>query len=935
MNFRKSKWLFVLLACVFVLAAIWFSRGAASSFLHQRGLQAKSEWKLQTAIGYFDWSLFLKENFDGRFEKGICLQLRGNFLASQKEFDALSKTEIEDKANLSKLHNAIGINNYSFAKPAKSAESHRQALEFAQSAGERRLEAESLIGLSRVFYHSQGKVDEALANLELAKTIAREVSDERTEAAALRNIGTIRWWFKAELDRPLNEFYFPALELYRKQNDRRGAATMLTLIALAYNSKGDVYRFMQYQNESISVQEQIGDEAGLTDSYMALGDLYGGIGNYRKAREFLQKSFEITTRTGYRLAQIDLESYLAQVHINLDEYDEAIKFYDPSSNHKSDDSALFNISGVAYSYQLKGDHAQAISLYERAFQAYKKANMTDVRFEANIFLRKAECFIALGDWQRASEFMAQVDAALQKADTHSGGEIEAAIVRATIARQENRHEQALKYLEDALETEAQIFAAASTNSLIPPHRRVYENLYNFLFEYSTLDDRISRKADELAFRFLENMRYRSLRNFLIRVKEKRTDAPPAKEKESDLTKQIDALLQRLKRSNDPLAREQLEKLYEEFENVTIKTQLEQPQYLAIQAAKPAPLSEIRERLSPETALVEFLFVGEKVFAFVITQKDLRVGALPIAKSNLAAKTKLLRSLIFRNEADENWLPVSEGLRSNLIDPIERSGAFDGITRIGFVPFGFLHDLPFAALTRRENESVKFLIEDYVLFQTPSATFYAHKTEPSAVAGVTLAFGRSDFSEENLPALEFAEEETRAVAETTRGTALTNKLATETELKRLSGNYDYLHFSTHAVAESEMPLLSRLLLSQSDTDDGNLTVREIFELGLKTKLVTLSACETGQSFSAGGNDFVEQDRIGLIEAFLHAGSKSVLASQFPVSDKPTAEFMKSFYQNLQSHDKAESLAFAQRAMLLDDKLKHPRYWSPFILVGSDR
>jgi CHAT domain-containing protein len=359
-------------------------------------------------------------------------------------------------------------------------------------------------------------------------------------------------------------------------------------------------------------------------------------------------------------------------------------------------------------------------------------------------------------------------------------------------------------------------------------------------------------------------------------------------------------------------------------------------------AKPVSLSEIQQRLSADTALIEFLFVGEKVFALVISKTDLQTVSLPISKSNLAAKTKLFRSLIFSNEENENdWLPVAESLCSGLIEPIEKVLALQDVKRIGFIPYGFLHDLPFAALAHNDNGNTKFLVEDYALFQTPSATFYAHKSKsvpPVPTGGtdlLTLAFGRNESNEENLPALELAAEESQSIAQTTNGVAFTNKQATETEFKRRADDCDVLHLSTHAIAESDMPLFSRLLLEPTDSDDGNLTVKEIFELGLKTKLVTLSACETGQSFSASGNVSNEQDRIGLIEAFLQAGSKSVLASLFPVSDRPTTEFMKVFYQNLQTQDTAESLSKTQRAMLRDDKLKHPRYWSPFILVGTDR
>lgn len=932
----------VLIACLFACATFWLSRGAIASSFYERGLKAKTEWQLKTAINYFDWSLRFSNTFDAHFEKGECLQLRGDFLSSQKEFDVLLKTQIEDKEKLSRLHNAIGVNQFNFTESDAAIASHQKALDLARQTGKLKLEAQALIDLSRVLYHSKGKFDDALTNLNQAKSIALEISDEHLEAHALRNLGVVYWWFKGELDRPLREFYLPALELYRKHNDQRSAAIMLSNISHIMGNKGDIYRLMQYQNESMEIKERIGDEAGLSDSYMALGNQYVVMGNYRKARELYGKCISISERIGYRLTQNEVETYLASVYLNLNEFDEAIRLFNIIYEREKNNPVLakYRLGAIAHTYKLKGDYPQSLSFYEQTLQMNEQIGSSDDRFASNILVDIAECYIGLGDWKHASEFMARAEAYLQRSEVHAYGDIQQAIVRALFARHEGKDEEALKYFQDVLETESQIFASAKTNFLTPPPPRLYEKLNDFLLDYSNsnTNENLTDTANKLIFRFLENMRYRSLRNFLIQVREKRTDTTATNQKERELTARINRLSQSLKQHNNVATREQLQQAYAEYEEVTLKAQLEQPQYLAIRSARPVELSELQQKLSAETALVEFLFVGEKVFALITTQKGLKSISLPVSKSTLAAKTILFRSLIFNQEETvSDWFPVAESLHKSLIEPIEKTGALIGIKRIGYIPYGFLHDLPFSALVRRENETVKFLVEDYTLFQTPSATFYANKREEKIFnpqESVTIAFGHESGDTDLLP-LEFAAQEAQTVAQTTHGAAFINKNATETEIKKLAYHCDYLHLATHAIAEREMPLFSRLLLEPTNTDDGNLTVREIFELGLRTKLVTLSACETGQSFSASGNEFIEQDRVGLIEAFLHAGSKSVLASLFPVSDKPTSEFMKFFYQNLREKDKADALAETQRTMISNLQFKHPRYWSPFFIVGSDR
>jgi CHAT domain-containing protein len=951
MYLRRFHWPIGIAALLLVTVMLWLSLDWIGNRVFQRGVRAKREWRLNDAIRAFSWARRLQRNkHAASFELGLTHQLRGDFLASQNELTTLATSGIDDKELLTRIHNAIGVNQFSFAEPDSALASHNRALEFARNAKNRRLEAAALIDLSRVLYHSKGQFYQARTNLELALTNGRELGDESIQAAALRNLGVIHWWFNGELDRPLREFYFPALELYRRQNDERGAATMLTLIALVFNNKGDIYRFMQYINESIEIQKRIGDQAGLSDSYKSLGILYNGIGNYRKAIELFSVGLTITKTTGYRLVQNELNILLADVHLNLDQYDDALKLYDPSLKHRETNPSLshYQLQYIAHCYQLKGDHREALALFDKALKLHEKANTPDVRFRSNTLLRVAECAIASGDWDRASQAWSMTQNDFAHSEAHSEGAIRPALVQAKIARYEGRHGEALKAMQEALDAEARIFAAAKTNFLIPPHHRSYELLFNFLLEYAvgTQEPQLANTAIKLVFGFLENMRYRSLRNFLIHVNEGQFVSES--EPERALTAEIKDLSERLKSENDARTRDRLRKAYSEYEELALKSQLNLPEYLAEASVKVATLTEVQEKLLTGTALVQFLFAGEQVFALVITQNDARVILLPVSRNELSAKTSLLRSLVsikgqLQGDEENAWLPVAKSLGSSLIDTLGAAGLLKNITSLGIVPSSFLHNLPFAVLIYN-NE---FLIERYELFRVVSGTFYVQRIEsqiPDRDRSRTAAFGRNKSGDNNLPDLRFAAEEAAAVAQTSGGRAFLDQQATETNLKQFSRNSTYLHLATHGVTESDMPLLSRLLLEPTSTDDGNLTVREIFALGLRTRLVILSGCDTGQSYSASGTSYAEQDRTGLIEAFLHAGSQNVIATLWPISDQSTTEFMNHFHQQLTTNNGiGTALAGTQRAMIRGEigiepqrtKFKHPRYWAPFILVGDAR
>jgi CHAT domain-containing protein len=109
------------------------------------------------------------------------------------------------------------------------------------------------------------------------------------------------------------------------------------------------------------------------------------------------------------------------------------------------------------------------------------------------------------------------------------------------------------------------------------------------------------------------------------------------------------------------------------------------------------------------------------------------------------------------------------------------------------------------------------------------------------------------------------------------------------------------------------------------EDGILTAQEVSNLDLrKTKLVVLSACETGLGDIKGSEGVY-----GLQRAFKMAGVKYIIMSLWQVPDKETAEFMTTFYKNLtKTDDIRKSFNLTQQTM----RQKYdPYYWAAFVLV----
>jgi CHAT domain-containing protein len=143
-------------------------------------------------------------------------------------------------------------------------------------------------------------------------------------------------------------------------------------------------------------------------------------------------------------------------------------------------------------------------------------------------------------------------------------------------------------------------------------------------------------------------------------------------------------------------------------------------------------------------------------------------------------------------------------------------------------------------------------------------------------------------------------------------------------------------SVHGGAAIENPLLrSGLALSganvtKTSSEDGILTALEASNLNLwGTKLVTLSACDTGLGEVRNGEGVY-----GLRRAFFLSGAETLVMSLWPVSDDVTREMMTTYYTGLrQGLGRGEALHQAELAMLKRKGRQHPFYWASFIQSGD--
>jgi len=351
-------------------------------------------------------------------------------------------------------------------------------------------------------------------------------------------------------------------------------------------------------------------------------------------------------------------------------------------------------------------------------------------------------------------------------------------------------------------------------------------------------------------------------------------------------------------------------------------QLQQRGQSVVISVEPPTIAQLQHHLGTDTVLVEYFSLDDELLVFIISNEGIAVvrqlGTWAVVE---AALTQLRYQIdVLRHGAEHVHSHLHQlteraqhhlrTLYDLLVRPIE---SHIGDRRVLVVPHRVLHYVPFHAL----YDGARYLIEQHEVAYMPSAGILPYCLgQPSHELQRAVFLGVPDTHTPRVRDEVLALAPLFPEAETLLGAA-----ATLTALRAHASSADILHLACHGHFRPDNPLFSSLRLA-----DGWLTVRETYDLELSCKLVVLSACETGVSAIAPGDEL-----IGLARGFFSAGAPSLLVSLWTVDDAATEMFMVAFYTRLRSGvTPATALREAQCALL--HLYPHPFFWSPFVLLG---
>lgn len=334
------------------------------------------------------------------------------------------------------------------------------------------------------------------------------------------------------------------------------------------------------------------------------------------------------------------------------------------------------------------------------------------------------------------------------------------------------------------------------------------------------------------------------------------------------------------------------------------------------------LPALHAALGDHTALVAFSALDDELVAFIVTGGGLRVRRRLADIPQLEA---LVAQLFFQIEAMRYGAQRMRAHASQLLKrtrhylrELHRTLLQPILTDIGdrrlvIAPDRVLHYVPFHALWDGEQ----YLVETREVCIVPSAAMLlACLARPLRDPHCAVLMGAPDARAPKV------QEEVMALAPLFHASRVfIGDQATLAALRNHAEQADVLHLACHGYFRPDNPLFSSLALA-----DGWLTVRDAYGFDLRGALVTLSACETGVSKLAPGNEL-----IGLARGFFTAGAPAVLVSLWVVDDAAAVELMKRFYTCFLAN-KRPAAALRQAQLHLLREQPHPFFWAPFTLFG---
>ena len=780
---------------------------------------------------------------------------------------------------------ALALSAYGLGRdPMLGIASYRESIEIANASGDRRTEAQGYRYLG-IQYEGIGQYAEAIAAYDQSLKISIEINDIREQGRIFQSLGN--------LYASLNQFelavqnYQNAIVIAQQIPDRSSEGSALLGLGSAYIIINDTANAHRYWRSALAVARDTGDESLELVTLNLLGEL-GPSSVIAVGQNNEDKSLEAY---GWRSEGLDYESN-RQYDLALASYQKSLVIYQ-SLEAKEDEAKL--LSRIGRIWATKGSPELSIVFLKQSINLIESIKTNIKPLPLNLQRTYAET--VADDYRYLADLLLQENRVL-----------EAQQVLDLLKIQE-----ASEYLREGVED-------FKTLPILRPEQAILD-------EFERLNGTAAKLGKELGTLQSIPEEKRSREN-IARILEIIAFQKAISQQFTDFTNE--------------------EEIIEHIEQL--------PRALKKAILTPEDIPHTQRELRELNAAIIYPFILEDRLEIIVALP----GSPPLRRTipGLSSREINGQILALRQTLDDpsrDPLPSAQQLYRWLIAPVAADLREAEVENIIYAPDGQLRYIPLSVL----HDGEEWLIENYRINNITAASLTEFDDQPTAkprvLAGAftdqTLSYNVDiDGKPTNFAGLPFAGIEVDNLEATQPGTKLfRDRDFTLDAIESVMDQYEILHFATHAAFIQSNPEESFILFGNGDRpnviDIGTWTLSNI-------DLVVLSACETGLDGFGNGAEILSMGY-----QFERRGAGAVMASLWSVDDRGTQDLMTRFYYHLnQGKPKAQALQLAQQELIgrsdtaletikrggLEnansedfslEKLSHPHYWAPFILIGN--
>ena len=873
---------------------------------------------------------------------------RGKIELYQKEL-ALSRTRGDEDWEC-RISRKLGLAYHDFGQYSQAIEIYKILLEKAQARSDWKNEIEIVNHLAQA-YQISGQEQQAIEVFQKTLRSAKNRNE--------RDLQTKFWIYFGKLYEDLEkpelaiEAYQKALTLLPTYSHSPGYLTFGYIPINSHKSEkieileklGQVYRYLNQFEKALEIYQKLegilkNENYGrihIIENLLITSLVYHTSGQNHKSNQLIQEALDIARE---RQSSTLLSKISAHIE-ELGELDRAIEIYQEALAVNRDlsivDGNLELFKSLAQLYKTRGETQQAIAYYEQALTVTRQLGS---RNEEGLVLQKIAQLLgdqnqpelsilfykqAVNVWEAIRQDFQELPPELEQAYIDTVADSYRAL--ADLLLQNDRILEAQQVLDLLKVQELDTYLkhvrgneqTAQGVEYLPSEREILE-LYNQAITQG---------------RELEQLR----------------TVPPA-----EMTPEQQQRLEELSRNE-----REVRSVFNEFiDNPEVVAAIEnlsrtaQRQNLDLESLN--ALQNNLQNLQQNAVLLYPLILENRLELVLVTPYSPPIRrTVPVERAELNRVITTFRQAL--ESAGSDAVTPANQLYTWLIQPIENDLEAANAETLIYAPDAQLRYVPLAAL----HDGNGWLTERFGINHITAASLTDFNLQPpSDLRVIAGAFSQGNYSIQlgdrslNFSGLPFARVEVenleRDIPETT--TLFDTNFSPDAMVPQMD-SHTIVHLATHAAFLTGEPENSFILFGNGD----RVTLNEIRTWTFRNvDLFVLSACETGLGGQLGDGTEI----LGFGYLMQQAGAASTIASLWSVDDGGTQALMNAFYRALQENTtKAEALRQAQLALISGDsravgdsrgdaielvfaqslpsqveqRLTHPYYWAPFILIGN--